>query len=95
MRHPAQGATGGWVMPGLVFMWFPLYEFSLFETLVLWSLGSWSQGSHSKERLRALSSLCSSSLSGLCPEILLLLLPGHCGFIGLVSRRHLGSPISK
>ena len=27
MRHPAQGATGGWVMPGLVFKWFPLCEF--------------------------------------------------------------------
>ena len=23
MRHPAQGATGGWMMPGLVFNWFP------------------------------------------------------------------------
>ena len=22
MRHPAQVATGGWVMPGLVFTWF-------------------------------------------------------------------------
>ena len=22
MRHPAQGATGGWVMAGLVFQWF-------------------------------------------------------------------------
>ena len=32
MRHPTQGATGGWVMPGLVFMWFPLCEFSLFDT---------------------------------------------------------------
>ena len=29
MRHPAQG---GWVMPGLVFKWFPLCEFSLFDT---------------------------------------------------------------
>ena len=29
MRHPAQGATGGWVMPGLVFKSFPLCEFSL------------------------------------------------------------------
>ena len=29
MRRPAQGATGGWVMPGLVFQWFPLCEFSL------------------------------------------------------------------
>ena len=33
MRHPAQGATGGWVMPGLVFKWFPLCEFLLFDTL--------------------------------------------------------------
>ena len=32
MRHPAQCATGGWVMQGLVFKWFPLYEFSLFDT---------------------------------------------------------------
>ena len=23
MRRPAQGATGGWVMLGLVFSWFP------------------------------------------------------------------------
>ena len=27
MRHPAQGVIGGWVMPGLVFQWFPLCEF--------------------------------------------------------------------
>ena len=32
MRCPAQDATGGWVMLGLVFKWFPLCEFSLFET---------------------------------------------------------------
>ena len=32
MRHPAQGATGGSVMPGLVFQWFPLCEFSLLDT---------------------------------------------------------------
>ena len=32
MRRPAQGATGGWVMLGLVFKWFPLFEFSLFDT---------------------------------------------------------------
>ena len=32
MRHPAQGTTGGWVMPGLIFKWFPLCEFSLFDT---------------------------------------------------------------
>ena len=31
MRSPAQGATGGRVMPGLVFKWFPLCEFSLFD----------------------------------------------------------------
>ena len=31
MRHPAQGATGGWVMPGLVFTGLPLCEFSLFD----------------------------------------------------------------
>ena len=28
MRHPAQGAIGGWMMSGLVFQWFPLCEFS-------------------------------------------------------------------
>ena len=44
MRCPAQGATGGLVMPGLVFKWFPLCEFSLFDTprvsfLVVWGLG--------------------------------------------------------
>ena len=32
MGCPAQGATGGGVMPGLVFKWFPLCEFSLFDT---------------------------------------------------------------
>ena len=31
MRRPAQGATGGWAMLGLVFQWFPLCEFSLFN----------------------------------------------------------------
>ena len=31
MRHPAQGATGGWVMPGFVSKLFPLWEFSLFD----------------------------------------------------------------
>ena len=31
MKHPAQGATGSWVMPGLVLKWFPLWEFSLFD----------------------------------------------------------------
>ena len=29
MRHPAQDATGSWVMPGLVYKWLPLWEFSL------------------------------------------------------------------
>ena len=32
MRRPAQGATSGWVIPGLVFKSFPLCEFSLFDT---------------------------------------------------------------
>ena len=32
MRHPAQGATGGWVMQGPVFQWFLLCEFSVFDT---------------------------------------------------------------
>ena len=32
MRGLAQGATGGWVMLGLVFKWFSLCEFSLFDT---------------------------------------------------------------
>ena len=32
MRHPAQGASGGCVMPGLAFKWFLLCEFSLFHT---------------------------------------------------------------
>ena len=31
IRCPAQGASSGWVMPGLVFKWFPLCEFSLFD----------------------------------------------------------------
>ena len=31
-RPPAQGATGGWVILGLVIQWFPLCEFSLFDT---------------------------------------------------------------
>ena len=35
MRYPVQGATGGCVMPGLVFKWFPLCEFSLFDNPVL------------------------------------------------------------
>ena len=31
MRRPAQGASGRWVMPGVVFQWFPLHEFPLFD----------------------------------------------------------------
>ena len=31
LGHPAQGATSGWVMPRLIFKWFPLWEFSLFD----------------------------------------------------------------
>ena len=34
MRHPAQGATGGWVMLGLVFKWFPFCKFSLYLILL-------------------------------------------------------------
>ena len=51
MRHPAQGATGGWVMLSLVFKWFPFCEFSLVDNLegeLSGSLGSWSQCSFSK-----------------------------------------------
>ena len=40
MRRPAQGATGGWVMLGLVFKWFPLCEFSLFIQEFLMSVFS-------------------------------------------------------
>ena len=43
MRSPAQGATGGWVMPGLVFKWFPFCEFYLIlprlSSLVVQGLG--------------------------------------------------------
>ena len=49
MTCTAQGATGGWVMPGLVFKWFPYCE--LFDTLQGQFSGSrvsWSQCSHSK-----------------------------------------------
>ena len=31
-RRPSQGTTGGWVMPGLVFKWFPLWAFSVLDT---------------------------------------------------------------
>ena len=51
MEHSAEGTTGDWVMLGLVFKWFPLGEFSLFDTprdYFSGSLGSWSQCSHSK-----------------------------------------------
>ena len=33
MRCLAQGATGGWVMLGLILKWFPSCEFLLFDTL--------------------------------------------------------------
>ena len=33
VRHSAQGATGVGVVLGLVFKWFPLWKFSLFDTL--------------------------------------------------------------
>ena len=51
MRCPIQGAAGGWVMLGLVLRWFPLCEFSLFDTpwgYFSGSLGSWCQCSQSK-----------------------------------------------
>ena len=32
IRRPAQSATDGWMRLGLVFKWFPLCEFSLFDT---------------------------------------------------------------
>ena len=32
MRHTAKSATGGRMMPGLVFKWFALCEVSLFDT---------------------------------------------------------------
>ena len=51
MRHPAQEASGGWVMPDLVFRWFPLCEFSLLDIpqdYFSGSLGSESQCSPSK-----------------------------------------------
>ena len=42
-RHPAQGATGGFVMPALVFKWFLWSEFSLItprvSSLVVYGLG--------------------------------------------------------
>ena len=35
MRCPAQSATGGWVIPGLLSKWFPLCEFSLLVALTV------------------------------------------------------------
>ena len=32
MKHSVKSTTGGWEMPGLVFNWLPLCEFSLFDT---------------------------------------------------------------
>ena len=32
MRCLAQGVTGGWVMPSVLFKWCLLYAFSLFDT---------------------------------------------------------------
>ena len=48
MRRPEQGATGGWVMLGLVFKWYPLCEFSLFDIPYggLPSMGSHRVGHH-------------------------------------------------
>ena len=44
MRRPAQGVTGGWVMPGLIFKWFPLCEFYLIlprvSSLIVSGLGA-------------------------------------------------------
>ena len=51
MRHPAQVATGGWVIPGLVFKWSPLCVFLLFDTPLgkfSGSLGSCGQCFHLK-----------------------------------------------
>ena len=48
---PAQGATGDLVLLGPIFKWFPLCEFSLFDTpqqQFSGSLGSWSHCFHSK-----------------------------------------------
>ena len=51
MMCSAQGATGGCVILGLVFKWFHLCEFSLFDNPLgkfSGSLQCWSQYSHSK-----------------------------------------------
>ena len=42
MRCPTQGDTGGWV--GLVFKWFPLCEFSLFDSPRTWNVRYMNQG---------------------------------------------------
>jgi len=42
MRHPAQGAPGGWVMLGLVFKWFSSSHYLIFpraSSLVVLGLG--------------------------------------------------------
>ena len=60
MRCSTQGATGNWVMPGLVFKWFPLCQFSLFNIPLGYFFGmlwSWSQCSHSKSSGLDLQSL--------------------------------------
>ena len=50
MKCPGQGPTGGSVMLGHVFKWFPLCEFYLILTYGYFSgsLGSWRQCFHSK-----------------------------------------------
>ena len=57
MKCHTQAATGGWVMLGLVFKWFPLCEFSLFDYslgLVLWYSRVW-ESVLPLQRLRAWS----------------------------------------
>ena len=48
MRCPAQGATGGWVMLGLIFKWFPLCELSLFDAMDL--AEAWQRGAAPRSR---------------------------------------------
>ena len=38
MRWPAQGTTGSWVIQGLIFKWFPLWEFYLILSMFRSSL---------------------------------------------------------
>ena len=68
MKCPAQGAAGGWVMPGLVFQRIPLCEFSqvLESVLPLQRLRAWSRFSffHSSPRNHELNSEKVSSLDG-------------------------------